>query len=118
MNIFLANLINFIHTIFVLLMQYGFILPKSFLKYYLLLWPITLLHWKLNNNNCILTQIELKLRGIKEDKDYNYPFMKKLYFNIFNLDLTTKQIHNFLGLKNNILWLIGAAIYLRYKKMS
>lgn len=122
MKIFFSKIINFIHTIYVLLMTFGFVLPESFLQYYLFLWPITWLHWQFNNNKCFLTQLEYRLKGEKDspksDKDHDYPFMRKLYFNLFNIKFSDKQIHNIIILKINIFWLIGAARYLKSKNRN
>lgn len=118
MNILVGKIIEIFHEIFVITMIYGFILPKPFLKYYLLLWPITYIHWQFNNDKCFLTELEYKFKGIKEEspissKDHNYPFMRKLYSK-FNIHLTDEQIHNFIIMKINIFWLIGAVRYLKY----
>lgn len=119
MKIFFGNFIELIHEIFVIVMIYGFILPKPFLKYYLFLWPLTWLHWQFNNDKCFLTQMEYRFKGIKEEspissKDHNYPFMRKLYSK-FNINLSDDQIHTFIIMKINIFWLIGVMRYLKYK---
>lgn len=117
MNIILGNLIGILHGIFVFLMMFGFVLPGSLLKYYLLLWPLTWLHWQINDDKCILTELEYKLKGKteipKSKSDHNYPFMRKLY-SMFNINLTDNEIHMFIITKINILWLFGALRFLKY----
>ena len=116
MNYFIGNIIEFVHTIFVLVMSYGFILPSPYLKYYLILLPLTFFHWYINNNKCILSELEYKFKGYKKkiiSKKNNYPFIKKMYSK-FNIHLSNEQIHHFIIMKIIIFWLIGFTRYLKY----
>lgn len=68
MDAFIANLIYSIHIILIASIA---IVPFIGSPYFLLLHsifvPFLIFHWLLNNNTCILTTIEKKLRGVKDD---------------------------------------------------
>jgi hypothetical protein len=75
-------------------MLFGFLLPINFIHIHTIFLPMVFLYWKLNDDKCILTEIEYKLINI----DYvdtenildttntlierNYPFMKKYLVNL------------------------------------
>jgi hypothetical protein len=66
-------------------MLFGFILPKQYLLYHLLSFPIIYLHWMTNNNKCILSELEHYLKGTKYDNE-SYEYVKKLYSELgFNI---------------------------------
>ena len=105
-------ILDVIHRIVVYFMVFGFILPKKYLKFHLLTYPLIWLHWKLNNNKCFLTELEYKLKGIKyEDtpsynKDHDFPYMRKI-FNEFGLYPSDESIHQVVMATILVSWLIS-----------
>lgn len=78
----LGKLIEKIHDILIIIVLIGWlILPKKYLFYYLFISPIIFIHWKMNNNKCILSEWMYKLLD-KENKShetsYSVIFMSKL----------------------------------------
>ena len=54
----LLLIIQFVHTLIVFFALFGCFLPLNYIKYHLFMFPIIYIQWKLNNNRCILTDIE------------------------------------------------------------
>jgi hypothetical protein len=79
-NIFLANLVFLFHTIVVL-----FVLTAPFSNIpALLILHITfsislILHWWFNSNECSLTYIEAKLRGLDKTQSFTHQFVAPMY---------------------------------------
>ena len=79
-NIFLANLVFVFHTIVVL-----FVLTAPFSNIpALLILHITfsislILHWWFNSNECSLTYIEAKLRGLDKTQSFTHQFVAPMY---------------------------------------
>ena len=59
----LYNIVYFIHVMLICFVWIGFMLPKKYLIYYLIVLPIMFIYWQLNDNRCIFSQIENKIRG-------------------------------------------------------
>nr|QBK88903.1 MAG: uncharacterized protein LCMiAC01_05850 [Mimivirus LCMiAC01] len=100
------------HKIFVYTIIFGFLLPKKYLKFHALLWPLTYLHWKTNNDKCAVTQLEKYLKGDKnvptvendhDDGDAN--FMKR-FFKGWGINLTMRGIHTCTLIIFTVSWLI------------
>lgn len=79
-NIFLANLVYVFHTMVIL-----FVLTAPFSNIpALLILHITfsaslLLHWWFNSNECSLTYIESKLRGLDKTESFTHKFVAPMY---------------------------------------
>lgn len=79
-NIFLANLVFVFHTIVIL-----FVLTAPFSNIpALLILHITfsislILHWWFNSNECSLTYIEAKLRGLDKTQSFTHQFISPMY---------------------------------------
>ncbi len=91
-------------------MLLGFLLPRKYLYLYIIAWPIVYIHWQLNNNKCILTEIEYKLQNKKNtptaNKDHDFPFINKM-LNEWNIYLSNNQIHYLIFFILTITWIIG-----------
>ena len=85
-----ANIISTLHLFFVIfVVSVPFITDNPFfLMYYCFVIFFVMVHWKLNNDTCVLTLIESKLRG-KKDKD---TFMGKLIKPIYNVSSREVQL--------------------------
>jgi len=79
-NIILANMINLFHIIVILFVLF---IPFSNVPMLLLLHVVfslsLLVHWYNNNNQCSLTLIESKLRGLDVTESFTYKFIAPLY---------------------------------------
>ena len=97
----IITVVHIIHRLLVYFMMFGFIIPHKYLFLHIITFPFVYLHWQLNNDKCILTELEYKLKGIdykfvpKTSDDHDYPFMRKI-FSDFGLNLTDQQIHKFI----------------------
>ena len=111
-----------VHKIIVFSMIFGFLIPKKYLLFFIILWPSVYLSWQLNNNKCILTEIEYYLDNKKYSpsvtEDHDYPFIRRMLSNI-NINLTNqkilsnKHIHYIIVLLLTLLWFIGLVKYLK-----
>lgn len=69
-NTFIANLIYFLHILFI-----GFLIIIPFTKYtgllflHLIFVPFIFFHWITNNNTCVLTTLEKKIRKFDNEED-------------------------------------------------
>jgi len=79
-NIILANMINLFHIIVILFVLF---IPFSNIPMLLLLHIVfsmsLLVHWYNNNNQCSLTLLESKLRGLDVTESFTYKFIAPLY---------------------------------------
>lgn len=79
-NIFLANIIYAFHVaviIFILLAPFSNI--PAFLILHVTFSFSLLLHWYNNNNECSLTYMEAKLRGLDRTESFTHKFIAPLY---------------------------------------
>jgi hypothetical protein len=104
------EVLNKLHEMLVLLILFGWLLPRNYLIYYIFLYPLLLLHWKSNNGNCILTDWWIKLSGKDYRKDSKNPFMSKM-FKKYGINLTDKQTTFLLDYVYKITWLIAVLRY-------
>jgi hypothetical protein len=80
MNI-LANIIAFLHLLFILFVtSTPFLTENPFvLLYYCFILFFVMIHWALNNDTCVLTLIESKLRGKKDNETFMGRLVKPIY---------------------------------------
>ena len=79
-NIFLANMISVFHTlviIFILLAPFCNI-PSLLILHVTFSFSL-LIHWYNNNNECSLTYMEAKLRGLDRTESFSHKFISPLY---------------------------------------
>ncbi len=113
----LSLVIHFFHKLFVYFIVFGFLLPKKYLIYHLIVWPLVWLHWKTNNNYCFLTQLESKLNG-KESPNVieahansgDTEFMKRL-FNNMGIVMPIERIHLLTRILFTTSWIISSNRY-------
>jgi hypothetical protein len=94
-------------------MFFGCFLPKKYLPFHLLSWPLVYLHWKTNNNKCVISQIEYKLKynttinsPTSDNHDDDYYFMKKIFKDI-GADFSNKQLSYLTYSLFTISWIIS-----------
>lgn len=79
-NIFLANMIHLFHVVvivFVLLAPFSNI--PAFLILHVTFSFSLIVHWYNNNNECSLTYMEAKLRGLDRTESFTHKFISPLY---------------------------------------
>ena len=69
-----SEIINKLHVLIYLYLTFGWIISLTSCKVLLLLAPTVMVHWGVNNNECIITQLENKLKKteitmLKKDDD-------------------------------------------------
>lgn len=76
-----ANIISFLHLLVVLfVINVPLISNNPFvLMYYCFIVFFIMIHWQYNNDTCILTVIESKLRGKKDNDTYFGKLIKPIY---------------------------------------
>ncbi len=78
-RIFLARLTMLTHIGITLFCCIAFLGPEPVLWFHLAFVPLMLLHWRLNDDICILTDLELKLLGLTRDNaEPNRHFVRRL----------------------------------------
>lgn len=110
--IYCANIILFIHIIGTVILLFGFILPKKYLLYYLMILPLVFLNWLIDNNNCFLTKLEYTLRGEKQQQSNSFISDTLQYL---NFDVSEKFVDNHIHIIFIIPWLIACVrLYKNY----
>jgi hypothetical protein len=112
MNEILYKLLFFIHAFSVIVYSIGPFLPGKYLIYYLFIWPAVYIHWRFNDNMCMLTELEFKTSNkffnniheyIFDNTSNTFSYLKKININFLNFD----SYYNTLNYYNSILWVIG-----------
>ena len=62
----LLNLIQLVHVLIIIFAIFGCFLPLIYVKYHLFMFPIIYIQWKLFNQKCIMTELEILLDNTKE----------------------------------------------------
>ncbi len=114
----LKKIVIFVHILVALFMVVGFLFPSNFLFYFLLVWPTVYFQWQINENRCILTDLEYYLDGKTPPpgNNYEFPFVKK---QLANLNIQIKndmQIYYFFIYLLTVFWIIGFIRYIIFKK--
>ena len=112
----LLKLITFIHILFVLFI---ILTPLSNSNYFLLLHaimvPFIIFHWICNDNTCILTLIERKLRKEITGKDDEDCITCQLIEPIYDFKKNNQSLSTFIYCTTISLWLISALkLYYKY----
>lgn len=91
-NIFIAEIIKYIHLFLLFLVFVGFILPCKYLPHYIFLIILILLDWNDFDGMCILTRLEHYFRtgewDMKPAIQGGPEFFRPYINSIFNLNLT------------------------------
>jgi hypothetical protein len=97
-------------------MFFGFLLPETFLFYFIFTWPMVYLHWQFNNGRCILTELEYYIDNRPypppANKDHDYPFMRSVFAD-FNIKISDEEIHSLILFGLTGTWTIGFLRYLQ-----
>lgn len=81
-------IIQILHLLLILYVLYGPLLKNPLNMFvYLLIIPMLVLHWVFNNNSCMLTILESKMRNISLDKGFIYRVITPI-FKINHLELS------------------------------
>jgi hypothetical protein len=118
MSNIVANIIWFLHLIFIILVV---IVPFSNSPYLLMMHsifiPFMILHWVTNNDTCVLTTIEKVARDIKKKEDENDCLTCKLINPVFNFKKDNEKSSKFIYIITITLWLFSITkLGLKYKR--
>ena len=118
-----ANIIAFLHLLFVIfVVTTPFATDNPFiLLYYCFIIFFVMIHWYLNNDTCVLTVIESKLRGTRDTQTFMGRLLKPIY-NVQSNEIKYVTLFLFLfALINTRLWekerydYVYTTIYVKYK---
>jgi hypothetical protein len=98
----LAKVVKYSHFSLGIFIVFGFLIPKKYLIFHIVFWPLLVIHWKTNNNKCVLTQVEHFLNDTKETNDE--PFILKHVKN-FGFNVTEKFVDKMMFMIFTIPWL-------------
>jgi hypothetical protein len=110
----LKKILAAIHILVFIFSIVGFIMPEPFLFYFLFVWPAIYLHWQINDNNCILSDLEhYYIDGKKppSGNKYEFPFLQKQFANA-GIKLKHLDIYNFFIYGLTTFWIIGLIRYI------
>ncbi len=80
---FVADLVKLAHISIITYMTFGWIIPNKVVWFSItLMTPALHIHWKTNDNKCILTTIEKKLRRSNSEKGTFIGGLSKTFLNI------------------------------------
>jgi hypothetical protein len=120
----------FIHKLIVFFLLFGWLLPIKYIHLHIIAVPIILVHWQLNNNKCIVTEIEHYLRCEVDNLPYelaeNSPdvnthvdnrddFVLKLLKQL-NINFNSKTIKKYVIVGLMISWSLSFYKFYKYKK--
>lgn len=120
-NKILLGLVRIIHRLIVYFIILGVFLPPKYLIFFLPVWPFIYLHWQINSNRCIMTEIEYWIESNPYpstiDLDHDYPFIRSISWNLFD-NLTNGQLHKLIVGGFTLVWFIGLIRYYNYVKKN
>ena len=102
---FFYYLLGLIHNAFVTFIAIGFILPTNYLIIYLCCWPLIYLHWHFNDDKCILTQIEDRMRGKNYTHNVYISNMRRLQK--YGIEISYNESRALILCGTSIIWLIA-----------
>ena len=105
---FLQKLFFILHIIVVIFGFIGFLLPKEYLIYHLLLFPIIIIQWLINRNKCIISQVEKIATEAKDNKN-KYKHFSTRIFNMLGLNFDEDNKEDRLKIKKINIVLFSAA---------
>lgn len=105
-NIYYANFVSMIHLILIILIiSFPFSNTPMFLFFHIIFIPFIIFHWLVNNDTCVLTLIEKKLRGINDEKDLEKKcYTQQILSPIFKFANNYKEFSRFTYASVIILW--------------
>lgn len=87
-----ANIVKILHLLLVIIILIiPFLNYNSYLFFYIIFIPFILLHWLTNNDTCVLTLIEKKLRNVKTKEEEEQCFTQQLISPVFTFANDYKQ---------------------------
>lgn len=104
----LAKTVSWLHLFCIVYLVFGFLSPKSALLFHLIAIPVVILQWRLNKDQCVLTQLQKKLesssptQSIKQDSN----FTKELFLK-WGIELSNKQLFMVIYGLLSISWMIS-----------
>jgi hypothetical protein len=121
----LSKLVRYIHLVYMGTLIFGVFLPSKYLIYYLFLLPALFIHWYLNNNRCMLVELEshfdnnyLNINVHEEVRYYQFQNIFKMLKN-FNIRLYDGDLFISLIINVSIIcWIIGFIRFIIYYRKN
>ena len=96
----IADIIKVIHVLFIIfILVTPFTDNNKLLEYHYTVIPFLLVRWIFNYDKCNITEIEKKLRGLKEDEGFIHKLLKPIY------NLPEKSLTIIIYIVTLLLWL-------------
>jgi hypothetical protein len=112
---YLLPVVKSVHVVSALFLTLGALLPKKYLIYFIFGWPLLYLQWILNDNKCLLTQVEYWLANDPRPvPNYHYDFVISRtdpFFKFFNIKIDNELINFYCYFILIFCWLIGTYRY-------
>jgi hypothetical protein len=115
-NYKIGQVIEYMHILLVIYVLTGYyITPLIYLHYHLFLIILIFLDWK-NNKECTLTKLEFyfKHNNISDETRHTREFIRPKINNLFNTNLTSKQVNNGLHILFRLCFILSFIRYIRY----
>lgn len=110
-NLAIGKIIRSLHNLTMVYAVLGCFLPFKYAKYHYLIWPMIYISWIIFDNNCLLTILERKLRGIKykpiKSSYVEYPLVQEIFKEYFNIKLKGPHVHKVFLFVLNLTWFIS-----------
>ena len=89
----LVKTISWVHILCIVYLLFGFLSPLPLLIFHLLAIPAVIMQWRMNNNQCVLTQLQKKVEALDKNasKELEGNFTKELFLK-WGIILTDKQL--------------------------
>jgi|Laugrespbdmm15sd_2_1035082.scaffolds.fasta_scaffold28858_2 hypothetical protein len=114
----IKKILGIIHSLVFIFSIVGFMMPEPFLFYFLFIWPTIYLHWQINDNNCILSDLEhyyIDGKTPPSGNKYEFPFLQKQLANA-GIKLKHLDIYHFFIYGLTAFWIIGLIRYMYIRK--
>jgi hypothetical protein len=117
------NFVVVLHKLLVYFIAFGCILPVKYLPFHLIAWPSVYIHWKFNDNKCVLTQLEHWLKDgtcmkdapkVGEKRDDDFYFAKKTLHD-YSIDLSDEEVDKLIYIFFSLSWMISFYRYINSK---
>lgn len=107
----LRRALQSLHYLIVLIVLIGWLGSDAlWLKFYVFALPVMVLHWRLNGNRCILTDIEMWFIHSPETmppKNQHEPFIARILRSFFKRDVSLTEANRWAYGCVTLAWLLG-----------
>jgi len=109
----LATCVRLIHHGIILFVVLGWAIPSREVRLiHMIFLPLMFLHWRLNRNTCILTNLEHWLRGSTRPKEQQTGFIRGAAEKILRRELSESRVNTVIYAILVVVWLLSASLYM------